>query len=295
VIMEDVDMGDVENRWRNELRRIFERQLKVIQWAKEELGDCSIVKNHIYTLDEKLLYQPPYGVPYAQQETLNEEIQDMEDRGVIEPSISPWSAPIVMVKKKDGSMRLCIDYRKLNDVTRTDPYPIPLIHETLDKLGKAKWFCALDLASVYWQMQMAPDSKEKTAFTVPGKGRYEFNRMPFGLKNAPATFQRTMEIVLRELDGKICFVYLDDIIIFGETKEEVLRNLEKILERLEEVGLKIKLSKCSFLKQEVKYLGHIVTGDGIRPNPDKLKAIKEYPVPKTVKEIRGFIGLVGYY
>ena len=131
------------------MQQAIGRHPMVIQWTDGELGECLVVKHHIHTLNERPLYQRPYRVPYAQQGVLNQEIQDMEDKGVIRPSESPWSAPIVMVKKKDGGMRLCIDYRKLNEVTRTDPYPIPLIHETLDKLGKAKWFFALDLASGY--------------------------------------------------------------------------------------------------------------------------------------------------
>ena len=288
-------MGDIGPKWMDKLGAVMERQSSVIQWSEKELGECAIVKHHIHTISDQPLYQPPYRVPYAQQEILHQEIQSMEEQGVLQPSVSPWSAPIVMVKKKDGKMRICIDYQKLNEITRTDPYPIPVIHETLDKLGGAKYFSALDLASGYSQIHMEDEVMVKTAFTVPGKGRYEFNRMPFGLKNAPATFQRTMVIVLRGLEGNICFVYLDDIIIFGRTKQEHLVRLEQVLERLASVGLKIKLPKCSFLQDEVKYLGHIVTEKGIKPNPDKIKAIKNFPKPKTVKEIRGFIGLVGYY
>ena len=142
---------------------------------------------------------------------------------------------------------------------------------------------------------MDPEDQEKTAFTVPGKGRFEFLRMPFGLMNAPATFQRTMEIVLRGLIGKTCFVYLDDVIVIVKTFQQHLQNLEQILVRFKEVGLKIKLSKCQFIQQEVKYLGHIVSSRGVQLNPEKIEAIQNFPLPKNIRQLRGFLGLVGYY
>ena len=144
----------------------------------------------------------------------------MEDKGVIQPLVAPRSAPIAIVKK-DGDLRICIDYQN-STITKTDPYPIPLIHEMLDRLGGTKYFNAIALASGYWLIEMDPEAQQKTAFMVPGKGWYEFNQMPFGMKNAPAKFQWTMEIVLRGLEKNICFVYLDDIIIFGKTKQEHL-------------------------------------------------------------------------
>ena len=169
-LLEQASLGDMEPEWRDKLEVLLARHPSIIQWTEKELGRCAVVKHHIYTTSDQPLYQPPYRVPYAQQEILYKEIQEMEDKGVIQPSVSPWSAPIVMVKK-DGDLRICIDYRKLNDITKTDPYPIPLIHETLDRLGGAKYFSAIDLASGYWQIEMDPEAQQKTAFIVPGKGR----------------------------------------------------------------------------------------------------------------------------
>ena len=291
----DINLNHLKGDQKEKLIKILKQFGETIQIKGCSLGHCAVTMHHIYTTSDHPLYQAPYRVPFHQKEAFNTEIKEMEKQGVIEPSNSPWSAPIVQVKKADGLIRICIDYRKLNAITKTDPYPLPNIQETLDQLGSAKYFTALDLASGYWQIDMDTEDREKTAFTIPGEGRFEFTRMPFGLKNAPATFQRTMEIVLRGLIGKICFVYLDDVIIIGSSFENHLENLETVLGRLRAVGLKIKLSKCQFVRKEVKYLGHIVSSDGIKPNPEKVEAIKNFPRPSNIRTVRGFLGLVGYY
>lgn len=187
-----------------------------------------------------------------------------------------------------------IDFRQLNQKTEQDAYPLPNIEEILDQLGRARYFSAFDLASGFHQIPLDESSKKKTAFSTPG-GHYEFNRMPFGLKNAPATFQRTMDNALRGLIGKTCFVYLDDIVIYGESIEEHNSKLQKLFQRLSDLRLKLQPDKCEYLKPELQYLGHIITEDGVRPNPEKLKAVKEFPRPKHVKNIKQFLGLAGYY
>jgi len=189
-------------------------------------------------------------------------------RKVIQPSSSPWASPVVLVKKKDGSTRFCIDYRKVNSITHKDAYPLPQIDDTLDTLSGSQWFSTVDLLSGYWQVEVAEEDKPKTAFTTC-EGLYEFNVMPFGLCNAPATFQRLMDLVLAGIQWSQCLVYLDDVIIIGKDFEEHLYNLSSVLQKLREAGLRLKPSKCSFCQESVSYLGHIVPREGITTDPEK--------------------------
>ena len=236
-------------------------------------------------------YRP---LPMAKQSVCDDEVEKMLKDDVIEPSNSPWAAPIVMVTKRDGSIRFCVDYRKLNSLTRKDAYPLPRIDDTLNTLGGADWFCTMDLASGYWQIKMREEDKPKTAF-VTRKGLFQFKVMPFGLSNAPATFQRLMEKVLMGLQWQKCLVYLDDIIVFGRDFDETLVNLECVMERLKQAGLKLKPSKCRWFQKSVKYLGHIVSKKGIECDPEKVEAVQHWPVPATVKEVRQFLGFAAYY
>ena len=202
------------------------------------------------------------------------------------------------MRKKDGSLCFCIDYRSLNSVTKTDPFPLPRIDDLLDQLGNAKYFSTLDLAAGYWQVQLHPDAREKSAF-VTHQGLHEFRVMPFGLKNAPAVFQRLMQKVLMGLNPgtghDFVVVYLDDILVFSETFEAHLVHLQQVLDRFKMAGLKLKPSKCHFISQSVEYLGHLITPQGISPNPNRVSAIKEFPTPKSLKEVRQFLGLASYY
>ena len=218
----------------------------------------------------------------------------MLSQGIITASNSPWASPVVLVKKKDGSTRFCVDYRKLNWVTRKDSYPLPRIDDILDKLHGTAYFSTLDLMSGYWQCQLTPVAKEKTAFITFG-GLYEFEVMPFGLSNAPSTFQRLMETTLRDLNWKSCLIYLDDVIVFSHTFEEYLYHLAQVFDRLREANLRLKPSKCSFGRQEVNYLGHVISANGILPDPSKIELVRNFPQPKTVRQVRSFLGLANYY
>lgn len=265
----------------------------------EGLTFTNKIKHRIRTTDEVPVHAKSYRYPFIHRQEVRDQIKKMLDQGIIQPSESAWSSPIWVVPKKiDASgkqkWRLVVDFRKLNEKTLDDKYPIPNISDVLDKLGKCQYFTTLDLASGFYQVEMDPQDIEKTAFNVE-HGHFEFLRMPMGLKNSPSTFQRVMDNVLRGLQNDICLVYLDDIIVFSTSLQEHMTNLEKVFQRLRESNFKIQMDKSEFLKLETAYLGHIISKDGIKPNPDKISAIKNYPIPKTPKEIKQFLGLLGYY
>lgn len=212
----------------------------------------------------------------------------------IDPSDSPWSSNVVLVKKKDGSKRFCVDYRRLNHLTIKDSYPIPRIDDSLDALGGAKCFSTLDLASGYWQVELDEEAKKKSAFVVRG-GLYSWKVMPFGLCNAPSTFERLMEQVLSELHWEVLLVYLDDVIVFAKTIDEELTRLGMVFQRLRKAGLKLKAKKCHLFRESVLYLGHVVSREGVSTDPEKIRAVKEWPTPTSVKDVQSFLGLASYY
>lgn len=215
--------------------------------------------------------------------------------GIVEPSNSPWSSPILLVKKKDGKYRFCVDFRKLNAVTVKDSYPIPYVSDTLDKLCNAKYLSSLDIKSAYWQVPMADDSKQYTAFTVPNRGLFQFRRMPFGLHNAPATWQRLMEKVIgHDLEPHV-FVYLDDIVITSQTFEQHLSVLEEVLRRLGEACISVSWEKCQFCRPSMKYLGYVVDRNGLHVDPDKVRAMLEMPPPTNLTEVRRIVGTFSWY
>lgn len=261
---------------------------------------CTNVGEHaVHTKDDVPVHVKTYRYPFCHKEEVGSQIRKMLDQKIIRPSNSPWSSPIwVVPKKKDASgkkkWRLVIDYRKLNEKTIDDRYPIPNITEILDKMGKCVYFSTLDLASGFYQIPLREEDRKKTAFSVDN-GHYEFTRMPMGLKNAPATFQRVMDHILRNFIGKICVVYLDDILVFSSSLQEHTESLQKILSTLDNFNLKIQIDKSEFLRKDVEYLGHVITAEGVKPNPDKIKAIEQWPLPKNEKDLRGFLGTLSYY
>lgn len=284
---------------KSKLLKMLENHQSVFYRDGDDLSFTNVIKHRINTTDELPIYTKSYRYPFIHKEEVQKQITKMLQQGIIRPSTSPWASPIWIVPKKaDASgktkWRLVIDYRKLNTKTVDDKYPLPNITEILDKLGKCQYFSTLDLASGFHQIEVDPRDVPKTAFQVE-HGLYEYLRMPFGLKNAPGTFQRVMDNVLREFVGKCCLIYMDDIIVFSTSLQEHLENLEKILRALEKVNLKLQLDKCEFLKKEVAFLGHIVTDQGVKPNPDKISVIKGWPLPKNQKELKGFLGILGYY
>ena len=248
----------------------------------------------IETGDAKPQHCNPHQMPHRLRGVLREELDDMLERGYIEPSESDWAAPIVYVRKKCGGWRLCVDFRKLNAVAREDAYPLPRIQDVFTALEGAQYFSSIDLAKGFWQIEIDESSRRKTAFTTI-YGLYQFRRLPMGLNSAPAAFQRAMSAVLCGLNWIHVMVYLDDILIFTPTFEEHLRVLDDVLGRLHRANFKCKLGKCEFARTQLQYLGHIINSQGIQVDPDKVAAVKAFPDPTCVKDVETFLGKAGYY
>ena len=281
-----------------QLGALLEDYHEVFSVSKEDRGETDLIELNINTGDATPRKYPVRRVPFAVRDEIARNLREMQAANVIQPSTSPWASPVVLVRKKDGTLRFCVDYRGLNSVTKLDQFPLPRIDDLLDQLGKSHYFTTLDLASGYWQIRVDKPSREKTAF-ITHQGLFEFCVMPFGLTNAPAVFQRLMQRVLRDLktdeEKDFAEVYIDDVLIFSETLEAHLEHIRLVLERLKEAGLKLKPSKCHFLRECVEYLGHLITPNGLKPNPKQVKAVIEFPVPESVTSVRQFLGLTSYY
>ncbi|XP_029902664.1 uncharacterized protein LOC115355879 [Myripristis murdjan] len=277
-----------------ELGALLRKYADVFAVNDEDLGYTDRVKHEIPVVDDVPVSQPYRRIPPNQYKEVREHISELLKKGVIQESSSPYASPVVLVRKSDGSLRLCVDYRRLNSKTRRDAFPLPRIDESLDALCDAKFFSTIDLASGYHQVAVHEKDRNKTAFTTPF-GLYEYLRMPFGLCNAPATFQRLMQATMSDLVFQIVLVYLDDLLVFSSTFSDHLVRLETVLKRLRKTGLKVKMEKCHFLQPEVRFLGHQVSAQGIGTDPDKVSAVKQWPIPRTVKELRSFLGFCSYY
>ena len=279
---------------KDNFRELLQKHSCLISRGEEDLGCATAVKHRIDTGDsrpirQQLRRQPPHYVA-----EIDRQLEEWLSQEKISPSQSEWASNIVIVKKKDGSLRFCVDYRQLNDRTVKDSYPLPRIDDSLDCLGGATWFSTMDLRSGYHQVALDERDKDKTTF-VTRKGTFAFNVMPFGLCNAPATFQRLMDCTMRGLNYEICLIYLDDIIVFSTDLPTHLQRLELVFERLAQAGLKLKPSKCAFLQRSVDFLGYKVSSQGITTDERKTEAVVEWPVPTKLREVRGFLGLCGYY
>ena len=287
--------GDLDDRQRSQLAGALLRFVDLFPTPGSTLtGHTDAVEHNIDTGDSRPVRCAPRRM--SSQKIKREEtcVNEMLAGGQIEPSESLWSTPVVLVTKKDGGTRFCVDYRKLNLATVKDAYPLPRIDDTLDMLAGKRWFSTLDLASGYWQVSLSPEARCKTAFATHS-GLFQFRVMPFGLCNAPATFERLMDRVLQGLRWSRCLVYLDDIISFGTTFGDSLDNLVLIFERLRSYGLQLKSSKCQLFQSSVPFLGHVVGRDGLQCDPRKIADVKGWPVPDCLKSVRQFLGFVGYY
>ena len=277
--------------------QILELKQLLLQYHRcfrDQPGRTSLIHHHIDTGTTKPIKLRPYRVSPHRQQLISQQITQMLADDIIEHASGPYAAPVTLQPKKDGSLRFCVDFRQLNAVTIRDVYPLPRVDDTLDQLRDARYFTSLDLRSGFWQIELDHESRSKTAF-VTHAGLFQFKVMPFGLTNAPATFQRLMDLVLGGLKWSCSLVYLDDIIVFSPSFDLHLQHLRSVLQRIADSDLTLQLSKCNFCKTKLKYLGHVVSKSGVEPDPDKISAVRDYPVPTRLKEVRMFLGLTGYY
>ena len=305
----ELEDADIKEATRVSFEALCEQQHEAFSKNNKDIGRTQLIEMEIDTGDSLPVAQSPYTLPLKHYDWVRQEIETLEKSGVIERSLSRWASPVIVVPKKSAPdepprRRLCVDYRKVNalqpEVKRTDKgtgclslYPLPKIDEMFSKLGGARIFSTIDLRSGYYHIGLTRESRAKSAFVVP-MGKWQFKRTPFGLSQAPAYFQLLIDQVLMGCSG-FAMGYLDDIIIFSKTEEEHLQHLEEIFIRLRKFGLKMKREKCSFFKKHIQYLGHLVSEDGFEPLPEKLESIRKMPAPRTAKEVKQFLGLIGYY
>ena len=285
---------NLEPTQRQKLDSLLIKHKQIFSQNETDIGRIKSVTHSIITVPHPPIQIRSYRRPQTENDKMKALIKDLIEKKLIRESSSNWSFPTLFVKKKDGSDRMCINYRALNAITIDDKMPLPRIQEILDRLSGKKYFTTLDVAWGYWHVEMDPASIDKTAF-ITNEGLYEWLVMPFGLKNAPATFQRIIQKVLGELLYNGAINYLDDIIIYSETFEEHIQLLDKIFNKLKEYGIKLKQKKCSFAQTEVQYLGHIVSHNQVRPSLEKIAAINDFPVPNSVRSVKSFLGLAGYF
>ena len=289
-----IEEAAVSDAGKRVLKRLINEYSSIFSENDEDIGKTTLLKHHIDTGNAAPVRQRPRRIPLRLREEVEKQKNKMLRDGIIEESSSPWCSPIVLAKKKDGSFRFCVDLRAVNSVTQSLPHPLPRVDDALDSLAGARFFSTLDMASGYWQVDLADEDKEKTAFTT-GRGLHQFRAMPFGLKNAGATFQRLMELILAGMESRNCLVYIDDVIVFGATEQAHLKNLEEVFQRIRDAGMKLKPRKCRLARDEVVFLGHKVNRSGIQPDPANVEKVKEWPRPEKAEDLKSFLGLTGYY
>ena len=292
-LFDETALGHVQEQ-RNLIANLFQSFGDVFSKDGDDLGLTHLTEHTIDTGDTRPCKQPPHRVPAAFAGEDLKAIEKLQRQGVIRPSASPWASPIVLVHKKDGSVRFCSDYRRLNQSTKKDAFPIPRTEDCLDAVAGSTIFSTMDITSAYHQIPVSEKDIPKTAF-VTKYGLFEYVTMPFGLCNATATFQRLMELALSGLQWTSCLVYLDDVIVFSEDFPTHVERLAAVLAKIQLAGLKLKPSKCHFFKDEVGFLGHVISKNGVLPNPDNIQKVMDWPTPRSVKQVRSFLGLGNYY
>ena len=276
------------------LSALIDKCSSVFAHNSDDIGRTTIAHHKIDTDDYAPVNQMPYRLSSSDRENVQSQIETMLKQGIVRDSRSPWASPVILVDKKDGSKRLCVNYRKVHELTKKDRYPIPRVDDSLNLLAGNQYFTSLDLQSDFWQLSVAPEDIEKTAFITP-VGLFEFTVMPFGLCKAPSTFQKTMDTVLAGLKWQTCIVYLDEVLIFSPDFGTHLTHLESVFQRFQKYNLKLKTEKCNFAQEQLRYLGYLVTSDGLLPDPLKIRAVRDLAVPKTKSQLMSFLGLTAYY
>ena len=280
--------------YKDDIIELLWKHRNVFAMNHSELGKCDLTEHHMELAETQPIRAKYRRIPPHSYEAVKIEIEKLLETGVIEPSNSPWSSPISIAVKKDNSIRICLDLRKVNALTRKDAKIIPNIDEMFDALTGNKIFSSLDLLQGFHQIPLSEKSKEYTAFTAGSLGFYQYTRMPFGFCNATATFQRTMETVLKDLLRVMCLVYIDDVIVHSVTEHQHLKNLDVILTRLHDHGLRLKPSKCVLFRSKLNFLGHTISDNGISKDQSKVEAINNWKEPTSVRELRSFLGLTGF-
>jgi transposase InsO family protein len=294
-IDETINCGEsLSNEERLKLQQLLSNYGDCFSKSLDDLGFTKITEMVIELEDTQPVVYRPYRMSYAERILVRNMVQEMLDNGIVRESSSPYASPIVLVQKKTGDKRLCVDYRALNRKTKKDHYPLPRVEDQLDQLSGNTLFTSLDLASGYYQIPIAEESRPKTAFVTPD-GQYEYNRMPFGLVNAPSVFQRTINKILSDAKIKYAIVYMDDILIPAKDVAEGLQRLEEVLRLLREGGLTLKVAKCNFFQSHLDFLGFEVSAEGIRPGRRKTDAVEKFPTPSNQHEVRQFLGLSGFF
>ena len=288
----------VPKQYHKKIHQIIAQNSRVFAKSAGDMGRTMWVKHDIDTGDHSPVRQRPRRLRHDQKAEIQKQIKNLQEGGLIRPSESEWASNVVLVKKKDGTWRMCIDYRDLNLKTlNPDSYMLPRIDDTLDALSRAKYFCTLDILQGYHNVELTDEAKPKTAFHAPycNPSHWEYVYMPFGLVRAPRTFQRLMDRVLQGLEHKIALAYLDDIIVYGSTVDEVLDNLSVVLGRIADSGVKLKAKKCFLFQRETNYLGHVISSKGVKCDPAKIEAVKSWHPMKTTRQVKSFLGMVCYY
>jgi hypothetical protein len=294
-MLKKLNIRNLSEKQEKTIKELVIEYIDIIEYDKEKPNLVPNVRHKIVINEgQNPILQKGYKETPEKKMFIKKEIEKMLEVGRIRPSNSPWASPVTLVIKKSGSYRFCIDYRALNKVTKTDAYPLPRIDELLERYETSKWFTSIDLAAGFHQVEMDENDKEKTAFTC-SMGLYEFNVMPFGLKNAPATFQRLMNNILYDYIGDFVEVYIDDIMIHSKNFEDHIIHVTQVLQKLREYNLVIKLKKSKFCEQQIEFLGHEIGKEGIKPNAKKVETITKIRKPQTLTELRSFLGLCSYY
>ena len=279
----------------HEINKLLKKHVDIFSTGESDIGFCDRIKHRIDLIDETPFKQKTRRIPPAMINEVRQHIEQLLSTGIIQKSKSPWSSNVVLVRKRNGKLRMCVDYRMLNNRSVKDAYALPKIEEIFDVLQGSKYFSTIDMKSGYHQVEVEEIHKERTAFSVANLGFYEYVKMPFGLSNSPATYQRLMEECLGDYNMSICVIYLDDLIIFSDTFEEHLRQIDLVFTRLKECNLKLSPEKCFFIQDQVPFLGHIVSEKGIETDPAKIDKIKNWPTPSNQDELRSFLAFCGYY
>ena len=286
--------ADLPTQQRSKAEKLIWDNSDLFSKSEFDIGRTSVSKHHIDTGANRPFKQPLRRHPLAHLPIIDDHVDKMIKAGVVSPTVSEWASNVVLIRKPDQTWRFCVDMRQLNNLTLKDSYPLPRVDSCLESLGGAVYFSTLDLRQGYWQQELDEESSQKTAF-VTRRGIFKFNVLAYGLCNAPASFQRLMDMVLNGLTWQVCLVYLDDVVVFSSTFEDHVSRLQQVFDRFRVARLKLKPSKCKLFQRQIRFLGHIVSAEGVSPDPQKVEAVRNWPVPRNLYEVRAFVALASYY